>query len=167
MPFGPRSGASSSKRKLARDLRSSTTEAERKLWRLLRNKQLAGLKFRRQQPIGPYVVDFYCSAARLIIELDGAQHAEVNASCHDKVSAEWLQGHGYRVLRLWNADLLGDSIAAEIIIRAIEDSGTPLPEPLRGSTLPQRGDLGTRENAKRTARPVWIRKREAGPQHLR
>jgi very-short-patch-repair endonuclease len=61
---------------LARRFRQEATEAERRLWGILRNKQFAGLRFRRQQPIGPFVVDFYCSAARLIVELDGGQHAD-------------------------------------------------------------------------------------------
>src|SRR4051794_3823712 len=96
------------KRNLARELRANTTTAERKLWRLLRNKQFAGLKFRRQQPIGPYIADFYCSTAKLVIELDGEQHAEAGALERDQARTKWLQAHGYRVLRLWNADLLGD-----------------------------------------------------------
>jgi very-short-patch-repair endonuclease len=125
------------KRKFAKELRANTTEAERKLWRLLRNRQFAGLKFRRQQPIGPFIADFYCSVAKLVIELDGEQHAASLASKRDQGRTKWLEARGYRVLRLWNADLRGDSIAAEIIARAIEDSRKPLPEPLRCSTLPQ------------------------------
>jgi very-short-patch-repair endonuclease len=85
---------------------------------LLRNKQFAGLKFRRQQLIGPYIADFYCSTARLVIELDGEQHAEAVASERDEARTKWLHARGCRVLRLWNADLLGDSIAAEIIARS-------------------------------------------------
>jgi len=88
----------------ARQLRKNPTEAEKKLWSLLRLKQFDGHRFRRQAPIGPYIVDFFCPAAKLIIELDGGQHA-VNAEA-DQIRTDWLQVHGYRVLRFWNNEIL-------------------------------------------------------------
>ncbi len=72
------------------------------MWRLLRDRQLAGLKFRRQVPIGPFIADFACIEMRLVVELDGDQHAE---SCADAMRDALLRRHGWRVLRIWNADV--------------------------------------------------------------
>ncbi|MCK9516521.1 MAG: endonuclease domain-containing protein [Ottowia sp.] len=79
------------------------TDAERVLWRHLRARRLAGGKFRRQHPLGPYVVDFVNLAARLVIEVDGGQHS---GSAHDRARDRWLQRQGFRVLRFWNNDVL-------------------------------------------------------------
>ena len=93
------------------------TDAERKLWRVLRDRQIAGAKFRRQVPIGSYIADFLCYEARLVIEVDGGQHAE---SASDKVRDGWLQANGFRVLRFWNNEVLSSlegvlaSISAEL-----------------------------------------------------
>ena len=84
------------KRDLARHLRSSQTEAERHLWRMLRRKNLEGWRFRRQVPLGPYIVDFCCLPLRLVIEADGGQH---NGSASDLVRDDWLRSEGFRVLR--------------------------------------------------------------------
>ena len=97
------------KHEFARALRNNATHAERKLWHCLRDKRLNGFKFRRQQPIGPFVADFYCAGAKLIIELDGSQHADGEHPGYDMRRTEWLQARGYRVLRLWNSDVLSDS----------------------------------------------------------
>ena len=88
---------------LARALRRSSTEAEKKLWNLLRDRRLEGWKFRRQVPLGSYVVDFYCSKAKLIVEADGGQHAE---SASDEIRTTWLIRNGYRVKRYWNNEIL-------------------------------------------------------------
>jgi very-short-patch-repair endonuclease/DNA-binding MarR family transcriptional regulator len=86
----------------ARDLRKSGTKAERALWAQLRDRQLHGHKFRRQQPIGPYIVDFLCLEQKLVVEVDGGQHVpEV-----DERRTAFLEGAGYRVLRFWNAEVL-------------------------------------------------------------
>ena len=90
--------------RLAKVQRRAPTEAERRLWALLRAHRLAAFKFRRQQPIGPYIADFVCQAHRLIVEVDGAQHAD---SAHDAARTAWLEGRGYRVMRFWNNDVLG------------------------------------------------------------
>ncbi|MBL8710053.1 MAG: endonuclease domain-containing protein [Rhodospirillaceae bacterium] len=87
----------------ARALRRNATDAEKKLWSLLRDRRLVGWKFRRQVPLGPYVVDFYCSEARLVVEADGGQHAN---SCSDEHRTAWLGRNGYRVKRYWNNDIL-------------------------------------------------------------
>jgi very-short-patch-repair endonuclease len=99
----------------ARDLRKSSTDAERRLWSRLRNKQLDGFRFRRQQPIGPYVVDFYCSDASLIVEVDGGQHDANQA--RDAVRTKWLEDQGYRVLRFWNNDVLANTEGVPLTIR--------------------------------------------------
>ena len=86
----------------ARDLRRTAPFTERILWQQLRRKGLAGLTFRRQQPIGPYVADFYCASARLIIELDGPFHDGPAAAQRDESRSLWLRKNGYRVLRFRN-----------------------------------------------------------------
>jgi very-short-patch-repair endonuclease len=87
----------------ARQLRTRQTDAERKLWFLLRDRRLNGAKFRRQVPIGNYIVDFLCQESKLIVELDGGQHADQVA--YDTARTEWLVSVGYRVLRCWNNEL--------------------------------------------------------------
>jgi len=91
-------------RSRARALRKNPTEVERLLWRHLRMWQLDGYKFRRQQPIGNYIVDFVCLEKRLIIELDGGQHAE--QSNYDSERDAWLRDQRFTVLRFWNNDVL-------------------------------------------------------------
>ncbi len=87
----------------AKSLRQNQTDAESLLWRYLRNKQLDGYKFRRQQPIGPYIIDFACLPEKLLIELDGGQHAEHEV--YDERRDRFLQSKGYRVLRFWNNEV--------------------------------------------------------------
>ena len=126
------------KHERAHELRASATDSERKLWSLLRRKQMAGLRFRRQQTIGSYTVDFYCSAAKLVVELDGDQHGADRHLRHDEARTRWLTANGCRVLRFSNTELLqGAQSVLDGIWRAIRESGIPLPEPLCGSTLPQ------------------------------
>ena len=97
----------------ARKLRKNMTDAERALWRLLRDRQLAGWRFRRQEPIDHYIVDFICFEARLILEADGSQHFE---SVADKVRDAYLQSKGFRVLRLWNTDILANREGVQRLI---------------------------------------------------
>ena len=98
----------------ARELRRNLTDAEKLLWSKLRSNQLRGAKFRRQFPLPPYVVDFCCEAARLIVEVDGGQHAE--AAEADQARTEVLERRGYRVIRFWNSDVLSniDGVLEEI-----------------------------------------------------
>jgi very-short-patch-repair endonuclease len=84
-------------------MRREPTEAERKLWSLLRNRRFVQYKFRRQLPIGDYIADFVCLSEKLIIEADGSQHAE---SPRDAVQDAYLHARGFRLLRLWNPDIL-------------------------------------------------------------
>ncbi len=102
-------------RERARALRNNPTEAERALWKHLRLRQLEGQKFRRQQPLDPYIVDFACLEKKLIVELDGGQHAEQVAS--DAERTAWLEAQGFRVLRFWNHDVMKDIEAVKEVIR--------------------------------------------------
>jgi very-short-patch-repair endonuclease len=88
----------------ARDLRKSSTKAERALWSRLRDRQFYGYKFRRQQPVGPYIVDFFCLEQKLVVEVDGGQHVPEA----DERRTTFLEGDGHRVLRFWNAEVLGN-----------------------------------------------------------
>ena len=99
----------------ARALRQSQTDAESLLWYRLRNRQLLGLKFRRQRPIGPYIADFACIEIGLVIELDGSQHAEQLA--YDGQRAAVMQQNGFQTLRFWNNDVLTqtDSVVEKIL----------------------------------------------------
>jgi len=90
--------------KRARTLRSHLTDAEQALWRHLRMRQLGGCKFRRQRPIGPFIVDFVCLEKKLIVEVDGGQHTEQHR--YDTSRDRWLNTQGYDVLRFWNDDVL-------------------------------------------------------------
>jgi very-short-patch-repair endonuclease len=105
----------------ARKLRGDPTDAEQKLWWVLRCRQIDGLKFRRQHPSGPYVLDFYCSAIRLAIEVDGGQHNDQVERLRDERRTGWLASRGVTVLRFWNNDVLGnpEGVWSEIV-RAIE-----------------------------------------------
>src|SRR3954469_25689302 len=93
------------RRATAKRLRSSTTPHERVLWRALKELPMSGTHFRRQAPIGPYVVDFFCPAAHLIIELDGGDHNEDETARRDQARQLWLEREGYRVIRFWNSDI--------------------------------------------------------------
>ncbi len=109
----------------ARQLRRKSTKAERQLWRHLRLRQLGGHKFRRQQPIGPYIVDFVCLEKRLAIEVDGGQHAAQIAD--DKQRSAWLKAQGFVVVRFWNNEILREIEGVkEVIWKALGcDLDTP------------------------------------------
>ena len=110
--------------KFARRLRRDQTDAERALWAKLRDRRLCGAKFRRQVPIGGYVVDFLCDHARLIVELDGGQHA---GSASDEARSTVLKAAGFCILRFWNNDLLTNEAGVlETIKESLEISGTKL-----------------------------------------
>ncbi len=116
----------------ARTLRRNQTDAEIRLWKLLRAKRLEGWKFRRQYPIGNYIVDFACPSARLIVEADGGQHAE---SPYDARRDAWLASQGWRVIRFWNHHILNDT---ETVLTAVFDALSaplPNPSPTRGEGL--------------------------------
>ncbi len=103
----------------ARRMRNHLTDAEKKLWRYLRLKNIDGNKFRRQQPIGKYIVDFVSLEKKLIVEVDGGQHGE--QITYDNERTAWLESEGYRVLRFWNNEVLEDTeVVLEVIVRALE-----------------------------------------------
>jgi very-short-patch-repair endonuclease len=115
----------------ARELRKNPTDAERTLWRQLRLWQLDGYKFRRQQPLGHYIVDFVCLESRLVIELDGGQHAEQND--YDTDRDAWLRTHGFTVLRFWNDELLRNiESVKEAILEGLQVHPLPQSFPARG-----------------------------------
>ena len=116
-------GAKVVKTKIARRLRRDSTDAERKLWHRLRSRSMVGFKFVRQEPIGPYVVDFICREQRLIVEADGGQHAD---SKSDVARDQWLAEHHYRVLRFWNNDVMANTDGVlETIVKALNAEATP------------------------------------------
>ncbi len=108
----------------AKQLRQQPTKAEAKLWHRLRRKQVGGLRFRRQAPIGPYIVDFFCPNARLVVEVDGGQHADQR--CYDNRRTEWLEERGYRMLRYWNNEVLEN---LEGVLAEIQRTATKSPPP--------------------------------------
>jgi len=108
----------------AKQLRANMTDAERALWQHLRASRLNGFKFRRQHPIGNYIVDFVCLEKRLIVELDGGQHQ--NQVIYDATRDAWLKREGFRILRIWNNEFLNNQHGAlEQIL--IELEAHPLP----------------------------------------
>ena len=109
----------------ARAFRREMTDAESKLWYHLRAHGLAGFKFRRQHPFGPYVLDFYCPIARLVIELDGGQHFEPETLVRDAERTRYLEESGLRVLRFTNFEALSETDAT---LNAIDEAlGSPSP----------------------------------------
>ena len=109
----------------SRALRKNATDAERILWHHLRRRQLNGHRFRRQQPIGPYIVDFYCHDKQLIIEVDGGQHSEEQV--YDAKRTQWLEQNGFQVLRFWNHEVMNrNDVVLEAIHEALEQKN-PLP----------------------------------------
>ncbi len=108
-----------------KDLRREATLPEVLLWRQLRNGVLEGLKFRRQQQLGPYIADFYCSIASLVIEVDGGQHFEPESQAYDEARTAYFESRGLRVLRFTNTDVLQNLDGViEAILEAI---GAPSP----------------------------------------
>jgi very-short-patch-repair endonuclease len=100
---------------IARILRRDRTVAEERLWKYLRNRQMDGAKFRFQSPVGPYVADFLCSDAMLIVELDGGQHGtEIEK---DAARTKWIEAAGYSVIRFWNNDVLANTEGVLEVIR--------------------------------------------------
>jgi very-short-patch-repair endonuclease len=104
------------KRDAARRLRRNATDAERMMWRLLRDRRLSGIKFRRQVPVGPYIADFASIRHRIIVELDGGQHAD---SFHDAGRDAFLAAEGWRVLRFWNNDVMTNRVG---VLESIEQA---------------------------------------------
>jgi very-short-patch-repair endonuclease len=115
--------------KRAQQLRNNATDAERKLWSHLSRRQLDGFKFSRQMPVGPYICDFLCRECGLVIEVDGGQHAD---SRRDADRSAFLETAGFRVLRFWNNEVLGnvDGVLT-VIAQALTELPPPAPSRLR------------------------------------
>ena len=120
-------------KKYARTMRNQPTEAERRLWAMLRDRRFSTFKFRRQVPIGAYIVDFVCYDTRLIVEADGGQHCE---SASDARRTAWLDSQGYRVLRFWNHEILAQP--REVMDRLYTALNSPSPRsPAASRPLPR------------------------------
>ena len=113
---------------MARDLRNKQTEAEKMLWLKVRNLQLNGVKFRRQQPIGQYIVDFVSFEKKLVIEVDGGQHNESSTAAQDSKRTLWLEDEGYKVIRFWNNEILENMEG--VLTSIMEEISHPHPNPL-------------------------------------
>jgi very-short-patch-repair endonuclease len=125
-------------RQRARTLRQQMTDAERVLWRHLRNRGLGGRKFRRQYLVGPYIVDFICPEKNVVIEVDGGQHAD-NEELDSQRSA-YLNKMGYRVVRFWNNEVLQETEAVlEAIFAILSDTAENSPSPRPSPPLGERG----------------------------
>ena len=132
----------------ARKMRHEPSDAERRLWRILRGRRLAGFKFRRQFPIGGYIVDFYCIPAKLVVECDGGQHNDEEAKRYDEKRSERLAKLGIGVIRFWADDVLKLSFEVSEAIYNALNSHMPSPRPGRGQSpnpLPSPGVPGEGE----------------------
>ena len=120
------------RRKTARRLRANATNAETMLWRHLKKFETEGTHFRRQVPLGPYVADFACMAARLVIEIDGSQHGDEPNRTRDEARTCWLESEGYRVIRFWNNDIVQNPEGLlDVIYAALYGSRDTDPRPLK------------------------------------
>jgi very-short-patch-repair endonuclease len=141
----PRRTLPKGNRSLAKQMRRQMPDAEFRLWCELRNCGLDGLRFRRQHPIGNYIVDFFCANSKLIVEVDGEQHSAVAHQVADAQRTRWLEAQGYRVVQFWTNEVMHELEGfARQFSRLHEASGrtTPLPKPAdAGFDLPSRGRL--------------------------
>ena len=118
---------------MAKNLRRRLTDTERLLWTYLRSKQIEGLKFRRQEPIGKYIVDFVCHEKLIVIEVDGGQHSANNGE--DMKRDKWFSEQGYKVLRFWNNEVLTNINGVLEVIRENCLSHPPLTPPIKGGEI--------------------------------
>ena len=127
---GPRPFREDRPTRRARELRLNPTDAERRLWRVLSRRQVAGVRFNRQVPVGPYIADFAARSEKLIVEVDGGQHAEHEA--YDDARTRYLEAQGWRVIRFWNNDVLSnlEGVVATIE-RTLAERPSPSPSRLR------------------------------------
>ena len=127
-------------KRMAKNMRRKPTNAEKRLWYFLHKKQLDGLRFRRQEPIGNFVADFVCPALRLVIEVDGGQHGVRTAK--DAARTAWLQAQGYSVVRFWNTEVM-DNI--EGVLATIREEAQALQNAPPPHTSPSsEGEVGAR-----------------------
>ena len=148
----------------ARQLRRQSTDAETLLWRLLRGRQIANAKFRRQHPFPPYILDFYCHEQKLAVELDGGQHNEEAGRRRDARRDAYLAEHGIRVLRFWNNDVFRETEAVlEAIYAAVVERSSGVPSPPAPAPLPEgEGSISPSPSVRR----VWDEGMPAIPPHI-
>lgn len=120
----------------AKEMRKQMPDAEALLWKLIRNRNIAQAKFRRQHPVGRYILDFYCDEKKLAIELDGSQHAEQSA--YDSQRDAYLNSQGIQVLRFWNNQML---LETEAVLEVIYQALTASEEPKLRTLLPLAAQL--------------------------
>jgi very-short-patch-repair endonuclease len=143
----PGEGATCPSVKKARSLRGRMTDAERKLWYMLRNRRFAAAKFRRQVPLGKYVADFLSFEKHVVVEVDGGQHS---GSTLDVARDEWFRRQGFTVVRFWNNDILTNLRGVFTLLSEVIDANTPHPaSQLRAAAMPP---SPTRGEGKRSAR---------------
>ena len=150
---------------LTRMLRQQSTDTERMLWKHLRAHRMADFKFKRQVVIEPYIVDFVCLEARLIVEADGGQHLEQVED--DLKRSVFLESRGYKVIRFWNHEILGDihTVLDRIYGCLIEAPGPSLrsPQPLtEGEGVMSEAELIVSRHSRTSGNPVWCRKDRSG-----
>lgn len=144
------------KRDRARELRVNATPFEQTFWQAVRGHRFAGFKFRRQQVIGPFIVDFVCLSEKLVVELDGSQHAE--AVAYDTQRDAWLNGEGYRVFRIWNNEWTQQQEAVlERLWEMLNTTMPPSPQP-----LPPDGGGAKTIPSPTTSTPLSLQGRGAG-----
>jgi very-short-patch-repair endonuclease len=114
-------------RKRAKSMRRELTNAEKLFWWEVKDRRLEGHKFRRQHPIGPYIADFACIEGKLVVEVDGGQHAD--AVTYDQQRDSYLQAQGFRVLRFWNADVLTNMEGVIDAVLSVLNGATGSPSP--------------------------------------
>jgi len=151
----------------ARKLRRNSTDVERKFWHRIRDKQIDEYRFRRQRPIGRYIVDFICLEARLIVELDGGQHAEDAA--YDQRRTAFLESLGYRVLRFWNNEVIENMTG---VLERLRETLLETQAPTPPSALPLAGEgtdraegevaAGTPSPAQRGKAGMGVQQQNAG-----
>ncbi len=129
--------------KVARELRRRQTPAERILWNQLRSARTSGSTFRRQHPIGPYIVDFVCLEKKLVLEIDGGQHNEPGISRRDRERTIWLESEGYKVLRFWNNDVIANADGVvTVILQAVGLTPSSRSSPSEGRRRTRRPGSG-------------------------
>ncbi len=121
---------------LAKNLRKMSTDTEKVVWKQLRAKRFSGLKFRRQQPLGPYIADFVCFEKKIIIELDGGQHAFPGKIQGDLKRDKWFEAQGYTTLRFWDNEVLTNTQGViEVIWKHCFEPPSPQSPPIEGGEV--------------------------------
>jgi len=130
----------------AKKLRRESTPAENLLWNHLRDRQFHGFKFKRQAPIGIYIVDLVCFAEKLIIELDGGHHAEERERIKDQGRTDWLENEGFQIIRFWNDEVINNTEGVGMEIYRILKAPSPQPSPTVWGEGARRAEFSKKRN---------------------